>query len=340
MNPSTSWAILAAIFTLIVNLLLLWPGVLVAQEAVIRPGPENEPTQVRIAVVVLDLDSVDGAAQSFDANVYYEIRWRDERLVQDGPGTRFFNVSEIWTPRVIMANRERAWPTMPDIYEVTPNGEVTYIQRIWGSFMQPLDLRDFPFDAQTFSIVFVSVNFDQSEVRLVPDPIFSTDIADRLSVPDWRVLSSFVDTSPYKATSEEKGQPSFTFTLTAKRIASYYVIYIILPLILIVAMSWMVFWVDPTQTGTRISVAITSMLTLIAYRFAVAGDLPHVSYLTRMDLLMVCSTALVFSTLVAVVVTSTLARHGQVERARKIDNASCYAFPGVFAIIIATSFFF
>jgi hypothetical protein len=49
---------------------------------------------------------------------------------------------------------------------------------------------------------------------------------------------------------------------------------VILPLILIVAMSWIVFWIDPEESGIQISVAITTMLTLIAYRFAVGADLP------------------------------------------------------------------
>ena len=31
---------------------------------------------------------------------------------------------------------------MPEFYEVSPDGEVTYTQRVWGSFSQPLDLRN------------------------------------------------------------------------------------------------------------------------------------------------------------------------------------------------------
>ena len=51
---------------------------------------------------------------------------------------------------------------------------------------------------------------------------------------------------------------------------------IILPLLLIVAMSWLVFWIDPELAGPQISIAVTSMLTLIAYRFMVGGMLPKI----------------------------------------------------------------
>src|SRR4051812_36284102 len=56
-----------------------------------------------------------------------------------------------------------------------------------------------------------------------------------------------------------------------------------LPLVLIVMMSWAVFWIDPNTSNSQISIAVTSMLTLIAYRFAVDGQLPRLPYMTRLD---------------------------------------------------------
>jgi hypothetical protein len=34
-------------------------------------------------------------------------------------------------------------------------------------------------------------------------------------------------------------------------------------------MSWSGFWIDPVNANSQISIAVTSMLTLIAYRYAV-----------------------------------------------------------------------
>lgn len=331
-------ALRLTVAAILVAILTSSPPSLLAQESISRPGPADKPTTVRIAVVILDVDNVNGAAQSFDANVYYEVRWRDERLVRDQPGDRLFKIGEIWTPRIILANEQRAWRTMPEFYEVSPDGEVTYTQRVWGSFSQPLDLREFPFDTQRFKILFVSTRFDQSEIRLVSDPKFSTVIADRLSVPNWRVLSTSIDLSAYKVVAEEAGQPAFTFSFTAKRVVNYYLIFIVLPLVLIVAMSWIVFWIDATEMGTRFSIAITSMLTLIAYRFAVAGELPNISYLTRMDVFMVGSTVLVFSALLAVATSSRLVHRDKVERARAINRVSRYAFPGAYTALTVASF--
>lgn len=330
-------ALSLAVAAILVAIPAFSPPSLLAQESVSRPGPVDKPTTIRMAVVIIDVDNVDGAAQSFDANVYYEVRWHDERLVRDQPGDRYFKIGEIWTPRITLTNEQRTWRSMPEIYEVSTDGEVTYTQRIWGSFSQPLVLREFPFDTQQFEITFVSTRFSQSEVKLVSDPNFSTVISDRLSVPNWRVLSTSIDLSPYKVVAEEAGQPAFTFSFTAQRIANYYLIFIVLPLVLIVGMSWIIFWIDATEMGLRFSIATTSMLTLIAYRFVMAGELPNISYLTRMDVFMVGSTVLVFSTLLAVAISSRLVRRDNVDRARAINRVCRYAFPGAFVALAGAS---
>lgn len=114
---------------------------------------------------------------------------------------------------------------------------------------------------------------------------------------------------------------------------SYYIGKVIIPLVLIVAMSWIVFWLDPKETGTSISVGITAMLTLIAYRFAVGTDLPKVEYMTRLDLFILGSSILVFASLIQVVVTSSLAKSNRLFEARKIDVWCRGLFPVVFVLI-------
>ena len=111
-----------------------------------------------------------------------------------------------------------------------------------------------------------------------------------------------------------------------------------MPLLLIVAMSWIVFWIDPSESGTQVSVAITSMLTLIAYRFAVSSDLPKVSYLTRLDDFIMFSTLLVFVTLIEVVFTTIMAKTGQIEKARVVDRWARWVFPLGFGSVAVASF--
>jgi hypothetical protein len=102
-------------------------------------------------------------------------------------------------------------------------------------------------------------------------------------------------------------------------------------------MSWSVFWIDPADGGTQIGVATTTMLTLIAFRFAIDNSLPRISYLTRLDEFVMASTVLVFLILFEVIITSRLAKTGLHERALKIDRWSRLVFPLVFVAVLIRS---
>ena len=55
------------------------------------------------------------------------------------------------------------------------------------------------------------------------------------------------------------------------------------PLSIVVFMSWAVFWIDPAVAPARISLSATAVLTVFAYQFVLSNLLPRVSYLTRLD---------------------------------------------------------
>jgi hypothetical protein len=58
---------------------------------------------------------------------------------------------------------------------------------------------------------------------------------------------------------------------------------------------------------THAEPAVTSMLTLIAYRFAIGSEVPKLPYLTRLDAFILASSVLVFLSLIEVMVTTRLA---------------------------------
>ena len=85
----------------------------------------------------------------------------------------------------------------------------------------------------------------------------------------------------------------------------------------------------------QLSVAVTAALTLIAYHIALAGKLPDIPYLTRMDKFLFGSTLLVFTALLEVVFTSRLAGAGRLRLARSMDRVCAILFPLTFIAIAA-----
>jgi hypothetical protein len=201
-----------------------------------------------------------------------------------------------------------------------------------------LRLQSFPFDRQNFRVQLVAVRYQTNEVRFVPDEDWVRNglknaggIAPSITLPDWTIEKW--DTKPLTyALAPGLQFSSYAFEFTASRNVQYYILKVILPLILIVVMSWAGFWIDPVNASAQISVAVTSMLTLIAYRFAVDTQLPRLPYMTRLDALFLISTLLVFFSLIEVMATTILDNNQQTERAKKLDRYCRVIFPVIFAI--------
>ena len=324
------------IFILLV--LTLFPGFLHAA-SIERPSDGGGPTPVDILVFVLDLDEVRTADQSFVANVFIEYRWLDPRLAHKDESNRVLPLKDVWNPRLLITNQQRVLKTFPEIVSITPHGVVTYRQRLWGTFSQPLDLEDFPFDKQKFVLQLAAVGYELNEIELRSDPKERMGIANEVSVTDWEIIKWQAGVGAYRPIPGGNiNRPGFVFTFHAERKSEYFIVKVILPLILIVAMSWIVFWIDPEESGIQISVAITTMLTLIAYRFAVGSDLPKVSYLTRLDFFILAATILVFASLIEVIITSSLARKKRLGLARRFDRWSRILFPAFFTIVALKTF--
>lgn len=299
-----------------------------------RPGPGDKPTDVKIRVFVLDIDEIIDAEQSFAANVFIQAEWKDPRLAKPGEILKY-DLDNIWNPNLQIINRQKTFKSLPDIAEVDPVGNVIYRQRIFGKFSQPLNLRKFPMDQQTLNFDIISVGNTPEEVNLIKN---NSGINEQFSLPNWHILNWEFKDHNFRFLPEVPAREGLVFSITAKRYIHYYIFKFIIPLLLIVFMSWIVFWIDPTDYTAQISVAITSMLTLIAYQYLVGSSLPRVPYLTRLDELMFFSTTMVFFTLVEVVITSVLTKNNKVELARKFDFHCRYLFPAFFLFIIILPF--
>ena len=305
-----------------------------------RPkAPDGGPTKVYVTMIVMDIDEINSANQNFKANIFLTAYWHDPQLVHDGPGKRVLPLKEVWHPQLQFVNQQKIWLTLPEDVYVFPDGRVEYDQRVWGPFSQPLDVHDFPFDTQDFAVRIAAGQHSPEEVIFESSPEIPSGLAPEFSLPDWEVLDWKLDFTPYQPIGPKFKSASFTLVLEARRYAYHYLLKVILPLVMIVIMSWIVFWIDPKESGTQIGVATTSMLTLIAYRFMVGGQIPIVPYLTRMDYFIFGSTILVFASLVQSVLTSIMVRRNHRKLALRFDFWCRFLFPGTFIAIFVFSLF-
>ena len=304
-----------------------------------RPNANSGPTQISAGIWVVDINSIDSAQQTFTADIAVVLRWKDPRLSHTGSGVVHYALDQVWNPRVVIVNETNSVNRrLPESVDVDADGTVLYRQRYVGAFAQPFRLNSFPFDKQSFRVQLVAVRYQTDEVKFVPDQRWIRDglkeaggISPTITLPDWTIEKWELKSLVY-ALAPGMQYSSYAFEFTASRNVQHYILKVILPLVLIVMMSWSVFWIDPTTSSSQISVAVTSMLTLIAYRFAVDTQLPRLPYMTRLDALFLTSTLLVFFSLIEVLVTTVLDNNQQSERAKKLDRHCRVIFPAIFVI--------
>ena len=307
-----------------------------------RPGAESGPTRVSVAIWLADISRIDSAEQTFSANLVFALSWQDPGLAHGQPGVKRYDLGNIWHPKWAIANASaKLDPVFPEIAEVAGDGTVVYRQNFLGTFSQTLDLRDFPFDHDAFRIHFVAIGHRPEEIQFVPAEKFvaaglpsGAGIAQELTLRDWKVAGFAARSLPYKVTPgfEFAG---YAFEFQAERLQQHYIVKVIIPLLLIVMMSWLVFWIDQNMASTQISVAVTSMLTLIAYRFALGSEVPKLPYLTDLDAIVLVSTVLVFLALIEVLVTNLLWFNERKDLSKAIDRYCRVLFP--FAFIAASA---
>jgi hypothetical protein len=301
-----------------------------------RPPPHDVPTSVSIGLYVIDVAKIDDAAQTFEADVFYTAKWRDESLrLPTDSGDRLLSLWDVWQPAVMAVNRRDMKGRTPDLVRVSADGDVTFELRGVVTLASPLDLRDFPFDVQQLEIDLASVRYGPDEVELALDRD-TTGRMERFTVAGWDVDLGEVQISHIDR--ERGGQlVRFTQRLVARRQSSFFVMKVVVPLCLIVFMAWTVFWVDPGDIGPQFGIATASVLTMIAFQFSLVRMLPHVSYLTRLDRFLLGATVLVFLALGEATLSSRMARGGRIEAARRLDVWSRWIYVALFAALVTFS---
>jgi hypothetical protein len=305
-----------------------------------RPNELKGATDVYFVVFVLDVNNIDDATQSFTANVYLRLRWKDVRLAHKEGTIRQIPLDQVWNPRILLVNQlGTASPSLPEIVQVHPDGTVIYHQRYTGRLSQRMMLANFPMDKQSFDIQFVGTGYQADELTFKPEFQHTAvknggAMAKTLSLANWKVLTYKTVVAPYKPI-EEINTASFAFQFQADRYVSYYLWQMVLPLAVIVIMSSAAFWISRKDLAIRVAVATASVLTLIAHRFVLASLLPRLPYMTRLDFFTVGSTILVLLALImAVVIGSHLISHKE-SLAQKLDIFFRAGIPGMFFLLVA-----
>jgi hypothetical protein len=316
----------------VIFLVLLFYNFLIAQQDLDK---EKKPNQKEIAVsfLVIDILKIDDTKQAMKIDFVIRLSWNDPDLVGKYETSQHVDLNKIWFPDVTLANELNLVKKRKEFAQVNPDGTVSYRQRYQGDITIHIDYTDFPFDNHMFKIQLVAPL--TKEIKFVTDTSL-TGQADTFSIQEWIISKGEMQNEPYKVLSYEFEACAYQFN--ASRNLGYYIWKVFIPLILVVFMSWLVFWIDPTKIEAQLAVSATAMLTIIAYQITLSNMLPRISYFTRLDYFIVGSNILVFLALLEAVMSSAIARNNKEKTARNLDRSSRIVFPILYSVVLLITF--
>lgn len=296
-------------------------------------SPPAAPTEVDVAVFVIDLIEVDGSSQTFTADLVVRIRWMDPRLAEPGTKIRRVPMEDVWHPKGIVANLRKVDRRLPEVIEIEEDGQMTYRQRTIGTFAQSLDLRSFPHDTQHLSIQVIAPGHSDGDLVFKVDDEASGR-SDHFTITDWEVGEVELEVKPYTVPSSGREVPGFALSFEVTRLTRYYFGTIFATVGIIASMAWLVYWLPINAINPRISISVTSMLALIAYRFVASQDLPRLPYLTRMDHFLFGAALLILAGLATVVAVAHEEARGRVERATRLNRGFRWLYPAILGALL------
>jgi hypothetical protein len=300
------------------------------------PPTDAGPVTVDIHLYVNDLIKIEDSQQSFVSDVFLRAQWVDSRLAHDGPGPCAAQPNQVWTPGLQVLNRRSVERLSEPDLSVSPDGTVLKMLRGYGEFTFHEDLSDFPFDHQELYFTIVP-SYGIADVRIVASPEH-LGMAEKLSVANWKIALEGSRSSEHYVATIDRNMSRLDVVFQARRLTGFYTWQLLVPLILVVMMTWTVFWIPREFVPPRVGLVATSMLTLIAYRFAMSSILPPIAYLTRLDKFMVASSVLVFAALAAATAVTYFDGRGDAVLASKINKSSRALAPLLFIAVFVNVF--
>ena len=103
-----------------------------------------------------------------------------------------------------------------------------------------------------------------------------------LVVRDWNIESISTGVHDEKYVTGD-GYSRFVSTIEVRRNPWFYIWSVLFPLVLVTFFAFMCFFWDQETLTERVAQVLTCLLTVTAQSLAVSGDLPKISYFTRID---------------------------------------------------------
>nr|XP_033794035.1 gamma-aminobutyric acid receptor subunit rho-2-like isoform X3 [Geotrypetes seraphini] len=268
-----------------------------------RPAFGGPAIPVGVDVQLESLDSISEVDMDFTMTLYLRHYWKDERLSFHSNSNKSMTfdgrlVKRIWVPDVFFVHSKRSFihDTTTDniMLRVYPDGQVLYSMRITVTAMCNMDFSRFPLDTQTCTLELESYAYTDEDLMLYwknGNESLKTD--DKISLSQF-LIQKFHTTSRLAFYSSTGWYNRLYINFTLRRHVFFFLLQTYFPATLMVMLSWVSFWIDRRAVPARVSLGITTVLTMSTIITGLNASMPRVSYIKAVDIYLWVSFVFVF----------------------------------------------
>ena len=295
----------------------------------------KEPIPVQIGVKMQQIVEVDEQNEFFTAVASLQMEWTDPALAfspdscdcvfkiyTDQDFTKFLADTEGHFPDFTIFNQQGNRWTQNRVAVIHQDGHAIYFERFSTNLQVDFDFSQYPFDDEEFLIQIDAIfpeNFYYFTDLEGYSEISAEHGVDEFVIGDFQTDVISVQASTQATTSR------FTFRFGGPRHLDYYLFQIFIPLLLIMAVSWVTFFLR--DYGRRIEVASANMFVFIAFSFSLADNYPRLGYMTLLDAVMLLTFVINALLVVYNVWLRRLEMNEQAELANRIDSVLDWVYP-------------
>ncbi|XP_076850237.1 gamma-aminobutyric acid receptor subunit alpha-6a isoform X2 [Brachyhypopomus gauderio] len=273
----------------------------------LRPGSGGSATEIKTDIFVTSFGPVSDVEMEFTMDMFFRQMWVDERLIFEGPidVLRLNNrmVEKIWTPDTFFRNAKKSLAhnmTTPNkMFRIMQNGTVLYTMRLTVRAECPMNLMDFPMDGHVCPLRFGSYAYTDCEMVYTwrKGPEKSLDVPPESSnLLQYDLMGQSLSSETLQINTGRYSVQVVHFVLQRK--LGYHLIQTYIPLIMVVVLSQVAFWINKESVPARTVAGVTTVLTMTTLSLSARSSLPKVSYATAMDWFIAICFAFVASALV------------------------------------------
>ncbi|KAK9718869.1 Neurotransmitter-gated ion-channel transmembrane region [Popillia japonica] len=244
---------------------------------------ESESLEVKFGLTLQQIIDVDEKNQILTTNAWLNLEWNDYNLrwnESEYGGVKDLRITpnKLWKPDVLMYNSadEGFDGTFQTNVVVKHNGSCLYVPPGIFKSTCKIDITWFPFDDQHCDMKFGSWTYDGNQLDLVLKSEEGGDLSDFITNGEWYLIGmpGKKNTIVYQCCPEP--YVDVTFTIQIRRRTLYYFFNLIVPCVLISSMALLGFTLPP-DSGEKLTLGVTILLSLTVFLNLVAETLPQVS---------------------------------------------------------------